>query len=603
MSEGGSRYARPRVSEADDRNWVDADDSGDYLGEGEGEGERESTEATQVASPAAARRQRHAPNLATSATNTAASATSTTADSFAAATSAEALLVEEVARTRVFAQLAFVLAILVLGGLPMVGGDPTVRVILMAALGVCALQCVWVVFAFRDASRYRATTVTLLAAWATATVMVGILFWGTFSVAPALVVLGIYFFGRSQSRAGALFIYIFIAVAQATLATLILSEAITDPGLFPVGDEPFHVKLITQLLVQVVFVFAFVLSRSTRASTVKAIDQLQQAMRQVSQREAQLLEVRQDLDRALDVGGPGRYSEQVFGAYKLGIVIGRGGMAEVYEGHHTETGDIVAVKLLHPTVAESADSVTRFLREARAASALSSPHSVRILASSAGEQPPHYLVMERLHGHDLSYYLRKRRRLAPKRLCELVAHIGSVIDLAAQSGIVHRDLKPQNLFFAVQPDGSKVWKLLDYGVSKLGDDADALTRGHAVGTPSYMSPEQARSKPVDTRADIYSLAALAYRCLTGQPPFSGRDVPALLYRVVYEMPPRPSSLAKLPRQFDDVLAIGLAKRPENRFASAAELSEALAAAARGEGDDWLERRAEALLVDLPWGKH
>ena len=122
-----------------------------------------------------------------------------------------------------------------------------------------------------------------------------------------------------------------------------------------------------------------------------------------------------------------------------------------------------------------------------------------------------------------------------------------------------------------------------------------------LGTPAFMAPEQARGEDVSPRADVYALAAIAYRCLTGRPPFSGKDLPTTLYNVCYSMPPQPSQVAELPPSVDSVLAIGLAKSARDRFESAGELAVALSAALADGRDDWLERRAQALLATLPWG--
>jgi len=167
--------------------------------------------------------------------------------------------------------------------------------------------------------------------------------------------------------------------------------------------------------------------------------------------------------------------------------------------------------------------------------------------------------------------------------------------------VVHRDLKPHNLFLS-EKQGHHVWKLLDFGVSKLASRSGTLTAGHVVGTPGYMAPEQARGEDVDHRADGYALAAIVYRCLTGHPAFTGKDVPTTLYDVVYKMPTRPSLLAsELGTDVDRVLALGLAKDRNQRFGAATELAEALAAAVDDRLDGKLRARADALIAAHPWG--
>src|SRR5213078_479112 len=158
---------------------------------------------------------------------------------------------------------------------------------------------------------------------------------------------------------------------------------------------------------------------------------------------------------------------------------------------------------------------------------------VRILDGDAGAALP-FLAMERLHGATLAERLRREPRLTGDALRALCRQIGAALDDAAAAGIVHRDLKPQNLFFC--DDGT--WKLLDFGVARVADVA-APDDG-VIGTPHYMAPEQALGQPVDTRADLHALGAIAYRCATGRPPFDAADPAALLYAVVHRMPVRPS---------------------------------------------------------------
>jgi serine/threonine-protein kinase len=195
--------------------------------------------------------------------------------------------------------------------------------------------------------------------------------------------------------------------------------------------------------------------------------------------------------------------------------------------------------------------------------------------------------------------LRGRRRLALRETIDLVTQVADGLEAAREAGIVHRDLKPSNLFRA-DGEGATTWKILDFGVSKLEGSAGTLTRDQVVGTPGYMAPEQARGGEVDHRADVYGLAAVCYRCVTGSAAFAGSDVPALLYRVVHEMPARPTAIAELPGDVELVLAIGLAKQPDERFETAAELAEALTAAARHELPAVLRARARRLLVHTPW---
>jgi serine/threonine-protein kinase len=238
--------------------------------------------------------------------------------------------------------------------------------------------------------------------------------------------------------------------------------------------------------------------------------------------------------------------------------------------------------------------VLRFLRELRMTVGLDSPNVVKVL--EVGEQPVPYLVMEKLDGKTLSDILRSKRSLPIPEVVDMIRQVGAGITAAAGAGIVHRDLKPQNVFLH-----RKTWKILDFGVSRAVDSSDTLTAGHVVGTPSYMAPEQASGSTVDHATDLYALAAIAYRALTGHPPFAAGEIAETLYRVVHTAPQRPTSLAdQLPLEVDLVLAIGLAKRARDRFASAAELSNALATAIEGELSIELRERGVALVQAGAW---
>jgi serine/threonine protein kinase len=346
------------------------------------------------------------------------------------------------------------------------------------------------------------------------------------------------------------------------------------------------VQVICQCLVQLVLGGTFIVARAQRRSSLIALGELERAVRAVAQREALLEEAREELRRAVG-SGRGRFTDQTIGNYRLGDLIGRGAMGEVYEAVDPRVNQAVAVKMLSQASLGNAHHVERFLRELRTAATIDSPNVVRVL--EIGEQPLPHLVMERLRGRDLSAILRGKRALPTDRVVDLVRQVGAGITAAGAAGIIHRDLKPQNLFLS-----GTTWKILDFGVSRLADTSDTLTAGHVVGTPAYMAPEQARGAAVDHRTDLYALAAIAYRVLTGVSPFSGGEVAETLYRVVHTAPRRPSSLATLPDEVDLVLAIGLAKDPEARFTTAAEFAAAIAAAFDGTLDDDLRRRGEAL---------
>ena len=255
--------------------------------------------------------------------------------------------------------------------------------------------------------------------------------------------------------------------------------------------------------------------------------------------------------------------------------------------------------------ATDAEQLARFRREAEIAMKVRSPGLVGVFEigtfEAAGGTVP-YLVMELLDGHDLGWFLRKTRQLELREVVAMGTQVAIGLRDAHAAGIVHRDIKPQNVF-RHEANGAATWKVLDFGVSKLQDSQGTLTQNQVVGTPSYMSPEQARGLVVDARSDLFSLGAVLYRALTGQPAFRGADTPTILFDVVYRNPKRPSELApSLPPDLDLVLAIAVAKRPADRFASATELADALQAGATGQLPRALRERAAAILGDLPWGE-
>jgi serine/threonine-protein kinase len=480
---------------------------------------------------------------------------------------------------------------------PLFGGELVVE--LVFTLSVIAAIVVGLVIErrIRRPERYTEAAMLTMGILVVVAGLAGMLYYGIFSAAQLFPVLTIYVFSRRERFRDTLVVYGITAVGQAILAALVLGGAIGDPGLFePVARWEFLV--IGHVLIQIGDLAAFLVGRQARGDTRTAIENMQHAMLLAARREVLLQEVQEDLDRAMRIGGAGRYTDQTFGAYRLGHVLGRGGMGEVYEAHHVESGEPAAVKLLMSRELGNPRSVARFVREVRAVTGLRSRHVVRVLASSAEGDPIPYLVMERLRGQDLAQYLRGTR-LTPEQLLELLAEVGAALEEAWEHGLVHRDLKPHNLYSAEEPDG-RVWKVLDFGVASLQDHGGTLTEGHIIGTPAYMAPEQARGERVDYRADLYALSAIAYRCLTGRPVCSSGDIHAVLYEVVHRTPPRPSTVAKLDPDVDAVLAIGLAKDPAERWARVEELRSALADALVGRLDPRIRQRADALLARHPW---
>ncbi len=514
--------------------------------------------------------------------------------------STEALFGEDVGLMRTFSTMVGVLCLVLVIALPFLGGNPILRSVLWGGSLFSIFTSLWVAIVLKDISRYDQRLLSAMALLSVLIAYAGVLYLGVHSPAALVILPGILYVARSQSRGAAWGMYLLCAGVQGLMATLILTGQIRDPGLLTAADSPLYVRIVAQTLVQLLYLGTFMLARGGRKATLNAMDKVIEAESKAQEREAAFIEVREDLDRMLSARGMGHYSDRLLGRYKVGGILGRGAMGEVYEVIHLDTGQLAAAKVLHPHVLAKPSSVQRFLREAQAASALRSPYAVQILETSRPEEAVPYLIMEKLDGHDLAHHLREVRRLSIEEIIVLVDQVGSVIDLAASKGIVHRDLKPQNLFLAEGPGGA-VWKVLDFGASKLAEHSGTLTQGRVIGTPAYMSPQQAKGQDVDGAADRYCLAAIVYRSLAGRPPFAGKDLPTTLYNVVYGTPPQPSVLADVDPMVDLVLAIGMAKKPSDRFSNSKAFSQALHEASLGRISETLRLQAERILADNPWG--
>jgi Protein kinase domain len=276
--------------------------------------------------------------------------------------------------------------------------------------------------------------------------------------------------------------------------------------------------------------------------------------------------------------------------YRLLQPIGHGGMGWVWEAEHLALGHIVAIKLIdfsaagRPSAAGSERARTRFLREARAAAALHSPHVVQIFDYGVEDGTP-YIAMERLHGESLAERLRREPRLPPDRVAAIVEQIARAVGKAHAAGIVHRDLKPDNVFLVQDEDGERC-KVLDFGIAKvLADDSRSEgqpQRSGVLGTPYYMSPEQAtNAAEVGPASDLWSMAVIAYECLVGERPFDGKSLPALAVKLLAEPAPVPSAHAEVPPGFDAWFRRATERNPRDRFGSARELAASLTEALGG----------------------
>lgn len=512
----------------------------------------------------------------------------------------ETLHLQEIARTRQFSEMVVAFAGLVLACLALVGGDPTAKRVFVVALLLIAASCAWLRWEVRVDEGYTIARATAVAYVCIFGAFTGIWFFGVFSPAPMILPFGIAFFSVGQSSRAVVAVYATCAGLLLSLNGLVASGLLHDSGMIRADGLTRIDQVAFITIMQAVLLVTFIMQRKSRQATLEAIEQHDRVVRSLAQRDALLQEARQDLAQAMQAGGIGRWTEEVLGSYRLGRVLGRGAMGEVYEAEHVLTHSPAAVKLLHPHALAQRDLVLRFVREARIVAALDVPNVVRVLEVSPPEARVPYLVMERLVGTDLADYLRENKRMGMRHVLQMIRQVGAGLDAAWAAGVVHRDLKPRNLFLA-RIGVQDVWKILDFGVARLAGE-ETLTVDQIVGTPNYMSPEQANGQPVTTKSDLFALGIIAYRTLTGRPAFEGETTAEILYKVVHTMPPRPTSVAPVPPEMDLALAIALAKSESDRFTSASELASALEAAARGRLDAVLRRRAESLLRSLPWAE-
>jgi serine/threonine protein kinase len=281
------------------------------------------------------------------------------------------------------------------------------------------------------------------------------------------------------------------------------------------------------------------------------------------------------------------------GRFKLTSFIGEGAMAAVFRGEQSGEPRYVAVKVMHRGLAADSSFLKRFQREARAAARIDHRNTVRILEMGC-DRDVVYIAMELCSGPDLFEVLSRERRLTQGRAARIVVQVCAALDVAHKSGVVHRDLKPENVVLLRDPEdpGADLVKVLDFGIAKLLEKerppdegprsrADSVITlvGTVVGTPEYMSPEQARGvPPVDARSDIYACGVLLYQLVTGKLPFRGDSPIEVILQHIERAPAPPSSLVPgLHPGLERTILRALAKWPAERHGSAAELGAELTA--------------------------
>jgi eukaryotic-like serine/threonine-protein kinase len=284
------------------------------------------------------------------------------------------------------------------------------------------------------------------------------------------------------------------------------------------------------------------------------------------------------ISESVDVLNEGQIIE---GKYRIVRTIGAGGMGEVYEGENVRIRRRVAIKVLHADAAKNKDAVERFEREAQAAGQIGSDHILEVLDLGALDGGEHFIVMEFLDGETLGQRIERFGRMTPHQLFPLAIQALTGLTAAHQAGIIHRDLKPDNVFICREKAGTQDFvKIIDFGISKfqtVGGDMQMTRTGAVMGTPYYMSPEQARgSREVDLRSDLYAVGVILYEALSGNKPFTAETFNELLFKIVLSEPqPLKEIVPDVDPAFESIVYKAMARDVAHRFQSAGEFVAAL----------------------------
>ncbi len=279
--------------------------------------------------------------------------------------------------------------------------------------------------------------------------------------------------------------------------------------------------------------------------------------------------------------------QTIGGKFAVEEHIGSGAMGDVYRATHTGLGRPVALKVMRTDLSDET-FVARFQREARAASALDHPNTVRVLDFGTESSGLAYIAMELLNGRDLYDLIKREHPLSPERIVDILSQALSAMKAAHRLGIIHRDIKPENIMVTLVPDEDgdprEIVKVCDFGIAKVIDSRGMQTEpgraltgtGTLVGTPEYMSPEQSRGEPLDARSDLYSMGIVLFQMLTARVPFSSETPIGVVVKQVTDLPPKPSSFVPgIDGRLEEICLRALEKRPEDRFQTAGEMRAAL----------------------------
>lgn len=278
----------------------------------------------------------------------------------------------------------------------------------------------------------------------------------------------------------------------------------------------------------------------------------------------------------------------VAGRYRLLELIGKGAMGTVWRAEHVPDRAPIAVKIISGDLALHDEARGRFLREAQIAATLESPHLVRVFDfGNVGADPREglFMVLEHLEGITLKQRIKSQGQLSVSETVLWISHVCHAMAVAHAYGLVHRDIKPANVFLASTHDGAQSARVLDFGVAKAPDvlsmqQMDPTRTGAILGTPYYMSPEQAQGlRDIDHRSDLWAIGVLTFECLTGARPFNGKSLGPLVAQVLHGLIPKVSAHRAVPPALDAWMDRAMQRDRDNRFASAAEMAASLQAAA------------------------
>ncbi len=282
------------------------------------------------------------------------------------------------------------------------------------------------------------------------------------------------------------------------------------------------------------------------------------------------------------------------GRYRLLEKLGEGGMGAVYKVEHVRMGKILALKLLRPDVALDRKHKSRFIQEARVVSKLSHPNTIQVFDFGELDDGALYIAMEYVQGRDLAWMLRTHGPISEEKAIQVGIQVLASLSEAHEMGIVHRDIKPANVMLVKRKSGDELVKVLDFGIAKLLDveGKKHITGFDFVGTPAYMSPEQARGDAIDARGDLYSVGAMLFELVTGRSVFTGPTPMSIVTKHLSEPPPRMNEVAPgrlVSPGFEQIIRKALAKNPDERYRDADQMQAAL---------EKLRRELGALATDL-----